>query len=29
LSKNAKDMGSAAQLVALTAIALVWGIILL
>ncbi|MCL7462303.1 diacylglycerol kinase [Pseudomonas sp. NW5] len=29
LSKNAKDMGSAAQLVALTLIALVWGIILL
>jgi len=29
LSKNAKDMGSAAQFVALTLIALVWGIILL
>lgn len=29
LSKNAKDMGSAAQLVALTTIALVWGVILL
>jgi diacylglycerol kinase (ATP) len=29
LSKNAKDMGSAAQLVAMTLIALVWGIILL
>ncbi|WP_460117469.1 diacylglycerol kinase [Pseudomonas sp. S2_C03] len=29
LSKNAKDMGSAAQLVALTMIALVWGVILL
>ncbi|MBC3477740.1 diacylglycerol kinase [Pseudomonas sp. Rh2] len=29
LSKNAKDMGSAAQLVALTMVALVWGVILL
>lgn len=29
LSKQAKDMGSAAQFVSLTAIALVWGIILL
>jgi diacylglycerol kinase (ATP) len=29
LSKNAKDMGSAAQFVALTAIALVWAVILL
>ncbi|MBF8779750.1 diacylglycerol kinase [Pseudomonas fulva] len=29
LSKNAKDMGSAAQLVALCMIGLVWGIILL
>lgn len=29
LSKNAKDMGSAAQLVALSMIALVWGIVLL
>ncbi|WP_338921965.1 diacylglycerol kinase [Pseudomonas silesiensis] len=29
LSKNAKDMGSAAQLVALTMIALVWAVILL
>ncbi|GFM82067.1 diacylglycerol kinase [Pseudomonas cichorii] len=29
LSKNAKDMGSAAQLVALTMIAVVWGLILL
>ncbi|WP_225775089.1 diacylglycerol kinase [Pseudomonas sp. Marseille-Q5115] len=29
LSKNAKDMGSAAQFVALTLIALVWGIILI
>ncbi|WPP01072.1 diacylglycerol kinase [Pseudomonas sp. HR96] len=29
LSKNAKDMGSAAQFVALSAIALVWGVILL
>ncbi|MBX8485456.1 diacylglycerol kinase [Pseudomonas cichorii] len=29
LSKNAKDMGSAAQLVALTMIAVVWGVILL
>ena len=29
LSKNANDMGSAAQLVALTMIALVWGVILL
>ncbi|HKS14075.1 MAG TPA: diacylglycerol kinase [Pseudomonas sp.] len=29
LSKNAKDMGSAAQLVALAMIALVWGVILL
>lgn len=29
LSKNAKDMGSAAQLVALTMISLVWGIVLL
>jgi diacylglycerol kinase (ATP) len=29
LSKNAKDMGSAAQLVALTMIALVWGLVLL
>lgn len=29
LSKNAKDMGSAAQMVALFAIAVVWGIILL
>ncbi|KRP52193.1 diacylglycerol kinase [Pseudomonas poae] len=28
LSKNAKDMGSAAQFVALTMIALVWGVIL-
>ena len=29
LSKNAKDMGSAAQLVALSTISLVWGIVLL
>ena len=29
LSKNAKDMGSAAQFVALTMIALVWGVVLL
>ncbi|MBX8499012.1 diacylglycerol kinase [Pseudomonas lijiangensis] len=29
LSKNAKDMGSAAQLVALSMIAVVWGVILL
>ena len=29
LSKNAKDMGSAAQLVALSMISLVWGIVLL
>ncbi|GFM85923.1 diacylglycerol kinase [Pseudomonas cichorii] len=29
LSKNAKDMGSAAQLVALAIIAVVWGLILL
>ncbi|MDR3351717.1 MAG: diacylglycerol kinase [Zoogloeaceae bacterium] len=29
LSKNAKDMGSAAQCVALLGIALVWGVILL
>ncbi|MCO7513591.1 diacylglycerol kinase [Pseudomonas guariconensis] len=29
LSKNAKDMGSAAQLVALGMVALVWGVILL
>ncbi len=29
LSKNAKDMGSAAQFVALTLIAVVWGLILL
>lgn len=29
LSKNAKDMGSAAQLVAMTLIAAVWGLILL
>ena len=29
LSKNAKDMGSAAQLVALSMIGLVWGIVLL
>ncbi|WP_420235147.1 diacylglycerol kinase [Pseudomonas sp. ABY48] len=29
LSKNAKDMGSAAQFVALTMIALVWGLVLL
>ncbi|MBX8474485.1 diacylglycerol kinase [Pseudomonas cichorii] len=29
LSKNAKDMGSAAQLVALSMIAVVWGLILL
>ena len=29
LCKNAKDMGSAAQLIALTLIAAVWGIILL
>ena len=29
LSKNAKDMGSAAQFVALTMIALVWAVILL
>ena len=29
LSKNAKDMGSAAQLVALSMIALVWAVILL
>lgn len=29
LSKNAKDMGSAAQFVALTMIAVVWGLILL
>ncbi|NBA95347.1 diacylglycerol kinase [Pseudomonas sp. R5(2019)] len=29
LSKNAKDMGSAAQLVTLTMIALVWGVVLL
>lgn len=29
LSKNAKDMGSAAQLIGLSIIALVWGIILL
>ncbi|WP_339476154.1 MULTISPECIES: diacylglycerol kinase [unclassified Pseudomonas] len=29
LSKNAKDMGSAAQLLALTMIALVWGVVLL
>ncbi|MFJ3484039.1 diacylglycerol kinase [Pseudomonas sp. NPDC090202] len=29
LSKNAKDMGSAAQLVALTMIAVVWALILL
>lgn len=29
LSKNAKDMGSAAQLVAMTMVALVWGVILL
>jgi diacylglycerol kinase (ATP) len=29
LSKNAKDMGSAAQLVALTMIAVVWAVILL
>jgi diacylglycerol kinase (ATP) len=29
LSKNAKDMGSAAQAVALSMIALVWGVILL
>jgi diacylglycerol kinase (ATP) len=29
LSKNAKDMGSAAQLVALGMIALVWGLVLL
>nr|WP_314489315.1 diacylglycerol kinase [uncultured Pseudomonas sp.] len=29
LSKNAKDMGSAAQLVALATIALVWGVVLL
>ena len=29
LSKNAKDMGSAAQLVALSMVALVWGVILL
>lgn len=28
LSKNAKDMGSAAQFVALSLIALTWGIIL-
>jgi diacylglycerol kinase (ATP) len=29
LSKNAKDMGSAAQAVALSMITLVWGVILL
>ena len=29
LSKNAKDMGSAAQFVALSMIALVWAVILL
>ena len=29
LSKNAKDMGSAAQFIALTMIGLVWGIVLL
>lgn len=29
LSKNAKDMGSAAQMVSLTMIAVVWGLILL
>ena len=29
LSKNAKDMGSAAQLVALTMVGVVWGVILL
>lgn len=29
LSKNAKDMGSAAQMIGLSIIALVWGIILL
>lgn len=29
LSKNAKDMGSAAQFIALSMIALVWGIVLL
>jgi len=29
LSKNAKDMGSAAQLIALSLIAAVWGVILL
>ena len=29
LSKNAKDMGSAAQFVALTMITLVWGVILI
>ncbi|MCV4262985.1 diacylglycerol kinase [Pseudomonas capsici] len=29
LSKNAKDMGSAAQLVALSMIAVVWGLVLL
>jgi diacylglycerol kinase (ATP) len=28
LSKNAKDMGSAAQMVALTIVAVVWGLIL-
>ncbi|WP_028696839.1 diacylglycerol kinase [Pseudomonas cremoricolorata] len=29
LSKNAKDMGSAAQLVALSMVAVVWGVVLL
>ena len=29
LSKNAKDMGSAAQLIALSMVALVWGVILI
>ncbi|MCL8301454.1 diacylglycerol kinase [Pseudomonas mosselii] len=29
LSKNAKDMGSAAQLVAMSMVAVVWGVILL